>query len=430
MPTNHKETSALAPQLCAARRDALAKKMHTGVALIFAAPPPTHHAESFRQNPNLLYLTGCTETNSALVIVAKEGVVSEEILYCQARDPQIEKWHGKLLGPPQARKVFEIEQAQAWTSVAEIVAEHLTSHAQVFVELKCPSNAAATAVAMLRTSKFTPSITDVGALLGALRMVKDTAEIAAISEACAITTDGFELVCAELSSCRGEQDIAAILSHWYQSNDAAHAFLPIVANGRNACIAHYGANNHRLQSGKLVLIDTGCTKNYYTADLSRVIPVSKKFTPAQQELHAVVVAAQKVACKKVKPQALLADIQHAASMELARGLIALGICRGKPAKVINTAIFKELYFHSIGHMLGLDVHDPFIYAQDGNPPPLRTNMVLTIEPGLYLDERQEIPAELRNTGIRIEDTVVVTRRGFSNLTESPKTAREVTKLLQ
>lgn len=424
--------SALDPQRCHQRRCQVAVKMHNGVAVVFAANEPANHKTSYCQAPNLRYLTGCLEPNSALVLIVRQGKITEEIIYCRQRDRHTEIWNGKMLGPTRAKRMLGIDQAKAWTSQDEILASALVGQQDVFVDLGCSTTAVSKSLATLARTGVRQEVHlhDLRGLLGKLRMVKDHTELSSITSACTVTTAAFIQACAVLAAAKNERDIVASLSHSYISAGSSHAFLPIVACGANACVAHYVANRSRLQRGKLLLIDTGCELDGYTSDLTRVVPIAGTFNEAQRELHAVVVAAQGAAMKKVKPSASLLSAQTAASRELARGLIDLGICRGKPAKVVNSTLFAELYFHSIGHMLGLEVHDSFIHDNDDKQPPLRAGMVLTIEPGLYLDDRQAIPPELRNTGIRIEDTLAVTSKGFRNLTEAaPKTARQIESLL-
>lgn len=417
----------------AKRRQKLARKMGTGVAIVFAAQQPTHHTDAYHPNQNLVYLTGCPEPSCALVLVASKAKVTQEIFYCQKRNPNSERWTGPILGLAQARHGLGFAQVKPWQGTRNLLAETLGNHSDVFMEFPENRETSQACLALLvSTSQHKRArLHNLWPLLGELRMVKERWEINSIKAAARQTVLAFLELCRVLPQAGWERELSASLGNSYTSIGGTHAFQPIVACGKNACIAHYVANQSRLQKGKLLLVDTGCKLAGYTADLSRVVPINHSFTTAQCEMYEVVLAAQKQALGKIRPGNTLAEANKAASLELARGLVQMGICHGRPAKVITSQDFAQYYFHSIGHMLGMNVHDPFITNELGNAPPLRTNMVITVEPGLYLDNNRRIPAELRNTGIRVEDTIAVTATGHDNLTASAaKSIKDLEALLQ
>ena len=410
------------PQLAQVRRQRLARLMQDGVAVIFSSPTTNHPADQYRYNPNLYYLAGITEKDCALVFVAKHGRLIEEIVYCRLRDAVYERWHGPLLGPLRARRQLGIGESRAWQSQQQIIQEHTNARTRLFVEFNPAGMSLPTTTGHTNSNYRCSSMHNLQSLCSQLRAIKDAHELECIQASAALTCTAFSNLLNMMPQARSETQLAATLGHTYATCGGEHAFLPIVASGANACIAHYQQNNARLRRGRLLLVDTGSTLHRYAADMSRTIPINGKFTPAQKDLYNIVLAAQRQALTKIKPGGSLGDAQKLARKELARGLIYLGICRGKPNLVAQSAVLNKYFFHSIGHMIGLEVHDPATPLSYGHQ--LKKNMVLTVEPGLYLDNDPAVPKAIRNCGIRIEDTVAVTDRGHDIYTNiAPKTVR-------
>ena len=408
------------------RRERLARKLGDGTALVCAKPAPGDHAEIYRPDPDLLYLTGMAEPHSALSITVRDGKIEEETIFCRERDVDRERWDGEILGPTRARNWLGIGDAAKWEGIGAFAREQVPQEGDVFVKFE-KGNQLPNRCAQAMASSAGPSsraMRDLRGAMATLRMVKDGEEIASIKMSCSLAVKAMERVRTGMAAASSEAGLEAIISHEYASAGANHAFRPIVACGKNACVAHYVENSSRLAKGRLVLVDTGASLDGYASDITRVYPVTGDFSPAQKELYEVVLRAQKAAMSNVRPGGTMARAQRAACRALARGLADMGICRGPVARVLSSGDFADFYFHSIGHMLGLEVHDAYLRTgPDGKPTKLRSNMVVTIEPGLYLDDRKCVPKELRFTGIRIEDTVLVTRTGNEALTAgTPKAA--------
>ena len=401
------------------RRAALASKMVDGTAFIGAAPTSSNETSIQQPDKSLFYLTGMHETDSALVLVARNGKVAEEILYCRARELALERWVGTLLGPVRAKNQLGIATTKKWSGPESIVTEHLERRGKVFLRLE--PNATFMSCCLRHLANVPGihqvSMHDLGQPLAELRMVKENMEIDLISRACQVTTAAVNKAFHALPQSRTEAEIAAQLSCAYVAAGGRHAFPAIVACGRNALTAHYISNSGKLTNGKLLLVDTGCELENYTADITRIYPVNGKFSVAQLDMYQMVKEVQRTALAFVKPQSNMAKITLEANKVMAQGLKDLGIMKGSTSKIMNSMRFAHYCYHSIGHMLGLNVHDLFItYTARGQPRPLVKNMVLTIEPGLYLDNGKDIPKELRNTGMRIEDTVKVSATGNQVLT--------------
>jgi Xaa-Pro aminopeptidase len=205
------------------------------------------------------------------------------------------------------------------------------------------------------------------------------------------------------------------------------AFETIIGSGPNATVLHYVSNRRRIEPGDLVLLDAGCEVGYYASDITRTWPVSGRFTAPQRALYQVVLDAQLAAIEASKPGATVDGIHHLTIRKLVEGMVAIGLMSGEVDAIIKDESFKRYYMHRTSHWLGLDVHDVGAYYQDGQSRVLEPGMVLTIEPGLYVSERDEqAPAELRGIGVRIEDCLAITPSGHENLTAAlPKTVADV-----
>ena len=412
------------------RRARLAAKIVDGLAYVFNPPPEKDSSRRFKPDPDMFYLTGMTEPDCALVLKADSGKLSEEIVYCRDRDPEHERWNGEMLGPTRTRNLLSIGDARPWKGPAEVVRDVFSAGARshhVNLDSRSPAVKACLSLVACDKGQTRTAIHDLRWATTRLRMVKDRLEIERISSSCQVTVEALSELALSLPTAKSEAELAAKLDHAYAARGATHAFLPIVASGGNACVAHYIANSARLRKNKMVLVDTGAHLEGYASDVTRVYPVGGRFSPVQRELYGIVHDAQRAAISRIRPGGTMAQAQQSASRVLAKGLSSIGICKGTPGRIMSSRTFAELYFHSIGHMVGIEVHDPFLRTDSrGKPLRLAPGMVVTVEPGLYLDGRKQVPREIRNTGIRIEDTVLVTRTGRRILTEgAPKATREV-----
>jgi Xaa-Pro aminopeptidase len=210
----------------------------------------------------------------------------------------------------------------------------------------------------------------------------------------------------------------------------------IVGSGAHACVLHWIRNDGDVRPGDLVLIDAGVeVESFYTADITRTLPVSGKFTAAQRSLYMLVYEAQLAGFAAVKPGVKFSDINRTCQEVLARGLADLGVLTVSAEESMKpeVGLHRRWTLHGVSHHLGLDVHD-CAQARKENylDGELREGMVLTVEPGLYIQPDDELFApEYRGIGIRIEDDVVVTADGCRNLSESiPRHPDEIEKWMK
>jgi Xaa-Pro aminopeptidase len=230
-----------------------------------------------------------------------------------------------------------------------------------------------------------------------------------------------------------EYQIEAELIHEFiQDGLRAVAYSSIVAGGENACVLHYIENKDKLHKGDLLLIDAGVECDHYAADITRTFPISGKFSEPQRLLYQLVLDAQAAALEQIRP-GIAWNKAHEASVEvLTKGLVSLGLLKGRVKKLIKDEKYKQFYMHRIGHWLGMDVHDVGDYKIKDEWRLLEPGMVLTIEPGLYVPSSCEtVDKAFRGIGIRIEDDVLVTKDGHEILTHGvPKRIEDIEKLMQ
>jgi Xaa-Pro aminopeptidase len=256
-------------------------------------------------------------------------------------------------------------------------------------------------------------------------MVKDPSEIAHIRKAAEITEGALMHVLPLIEAGTKEREVAAFIEYFYRVHGAEPAFGTIVATGPSAATLHYHSLSRTLKTGELLLIDTGAEFGMYASDITRMIPVGGTTTSELQDLHDIVLRAQMMAIRKIKPGVMMNEVYNAAARELTYGLKYLGILKGSVSQLLKKGAFKAWFPHGIGHSLGIDVHD---VSPSGPAIPLEKGMVVTIEPGLYF---QKPTGPLPACGVRIEDDVLVTARGHEVLTRDalPKDLGQVSDLL-
>jgi Xaa-Pro aminopeptidase len=210
----------------------------------------------------------------------------------------------------------------------------------------------------------------------------------------------------------------------------------IVGSGSHACVLHWIRNDGDVCRGELVLVDAGVeVESFYTADITRTLPVDGKFSPAQRALYMLVYESQLAGFAAIKPGVLFSEINRACQEVLAKGLADMGVLTVSAEESMKpeVGLHRRWTLHGVSHHLGLDVHDCAQARREiYRDAPLREGMVLTVEPGLYIQPDDELFApEYRGIGIRIEDDVVVTADGCRNLSENiPRHPDEIEKWMQ
>ncbi|MDG4788510.1 aminopeptidase P family protein [Micromonospora sp. WMMD1102] len=274
---------------------------------------------------------------------------------------------------------------------------------------------------------------ELAALLSEQKLVKDEWEIAQLQEAVDATVRGFEDVARVLPADRAvsERLLEGIFGLRARHDGYDVGYNSIVGAGEHATILHWIHNTGITRPGELLLMDMGVEgRNLYTADVTRVLPVSGTFSPLQRQVYDIVYAAQQAGIDFVRPGVTFKDVHRTCMRVLAEGLAELGLLPVSVDEAMDetSTVYRRWTLHGFGHMLGLDVHDCANARKENyREGTLGEGYVLTVEPGLYFQPEDDlVPAELRGIGIRIEDDVLVTADGAVNLSAGlPRAADEV-----
>jgi len=437
----------------AGRRARVCAQMRPGaVAILPTAPEAPRNSDSdypYRHDSYFYYLTGFTEPDSVLVLVAAAGAEpAKSYLFCRSKNPEREIWDGFRYGPEAARDAFGFNDA---FPIEELDAQMTALLANAPAAYYALGHSAALDLQMktwlgnvrrqARSGVSAPSSAhDLLQMLDEMRLFKDDAEQELMLRAAAISGRAHERAMRASLPGMFEYEIEAELLHEFRRSGAQYpAYTPIVAAGANACVLHYNVNNARTRDGDLVLIDAGCELDSYASDITRTYPVSGRFSQPQRVLYELVLAAQSAALAAVVPGRRYSDIHDAATRVLAQGMLDLGLLDkasfGSADDAIAARAHLQFYMHGTGHWLGLDVHDVGAYrdvAAEGKPSrALQAGMALTVEPGIYVRPAAGVPEQYWNIGIRIEDDVVVTPDGCAILSgAAPKLAADIEKVMQ
>jgi Xaa-Pro aminopeptidase len=272
------------------------------------------------------------------------------------------------------------------------------------------------------------------------RLCKDEYEIREMQKAVDATALGFNDVIhaipAAVETPRGERVLDAAFYGRARIAGNELGYNTIVGAGSHACVLHWIRNDGDIHRGELVLVDAGVEmESFYTADITRTLPVNGIFSPSQRALYMLVYEAQLAGFAAIKPGALFSDINKACQAVLAQGLADMGVLTVSAEESLRpeVGLHRRWTLHGVSHHLGLDVHDCAQARKEMYlDAPLREGMVLTVEPGLYIQPDDELFApEYRGIGIRIEDDVVVTADGYLNLSENiPRHPDDIEKWMQ
>lgn len=424
-----------------ARRKQLQALMQQGIAIIPSAPEVVRNGDAhydYRHDSSLYYLTGFSEPEAVLVVIA--GEMPQSILFCRDKNPEREVWDGFRYGPEAAHAHFGLDAAFSIETLDDKLLELMSNQATLYYPLGADVQWDARVIklreglkAKARNGVRAPSeIRDVRELLNEMRLFKDGHEQTLMQRAATISCEAHRRAMRTTRPGQFEYEVEAELLHEFCRHGARHAaYTSIVAGGANACTLHYVGNDARLNDGDLLLIDAGCEFAGYAADITRTFPVSGKFSAPQRDVYELVLAAQSAAIDAAQPGRLWNAPHEAALRVLAQGFVDLKLCQGSVEGVLESESYKQFYMHRTGHWLGMDVHDVGEYKVGDQWRPLQAGMVLTVEPGCYIRPSDKVPRALWNIGIRIEDDVLVTAQGNEVLTHTaPKTVSEIEEVMR
>jgi len=431
-----------------------------GVLLLYAAEPRNYAGDvdwPYRQENNFYYLTGIAQAGNALVLVP--GAKTKAILFLAPSDPAQETWTGHILTAEEGRAISGITSVQDARNLNSFLANLLPGTEKALPSPAAPAGrgggagrpaaeplapdfiaqfegiASQAAKGEIQLNMLTRGVEfqreaaiaaksglhvkDASDIFTNLRRIKSAREIDLLQHAAAITEEGFEQAFAASKPGTTEREIQAQFEFTFLRRNGHWGYPCIVASGVNATTLHYQSNGDTMKAGDLLLLDDAAEFDGYSADVTRTIPVSGKFTPEQAEIYRLVHEAQQAAIGNVRQGHQVTggvdSVTGAANEVFRRGLLRLGLI----TDVKSDAQLRLWFNHGISHGIGLNVHD--VSGRE-----LQPGMAITVEPGLYfrptaLDELPKTPEneafikavrpafeKYKGIGVRIEDDVVVT----------------------
>ena len=263
------------------------------------------------------------------------------------------------------------------------------------------------------------NIDQLGTYMAELREIKTPEEVQLLKKAIQISAQGQREVMKAIKPNMTEREVQGIHQLVYKKYGAAHEGYPsIVGAGDNACVLHYITNDKTDLKDQLILMDLGAEYNGYTADVTRTIPVSGTFSPEQRALYQIVYDSQTAGIKAAQVGASFSAIAAACNKVVQEGLMELGI-------IAAPEEYRRYLPHGVAHHIGLDVHDPGLYQN------LQPQMIITVEPGIYIPKDSPCDPKWWNIGIRIEDDILITEKGPVNLSEdAPRAWDEIEALMK
>ncbi len=367
----------------------------------------------FKQASDIFWLTGVDQEEAVLLVFPDaHNPADREILFTLETNKELAIWEGAKLDKSQAKTQTGIGQIQ-WVTAFEKTLQRLMSEADALYLNDNPHTRASKEVqtrtdrenATLREKYPNYEIERSAPILFNLRAIKSQEEVEQMQRACDITKAGFERVLQFVKPGVTEYEIEAEFMHEFlRRGSRGFAYTPIIGSGFNACVLHYIENSDECKAGDVILMDVGAEYGNYTADMTRCVPVSGKFTDRQRNVYNAVLRVMRGAMTLLRPGVSL-QAYHAQVGELmTKELVDLGLITMEEVDNENPAwpAYKKYFMHGTSHFIGLDVHDVGHWHK-----PIEAGHVFTVEPGIYIREE--------NLGIRLENDILITEDGFIDL---------------
>jgi len=419
------------PSVYHARRVALAAKLHGGAAVLFAAQEPVLDFMPYRQDEDFYYLTGWTEPGAALLIASDDAQAAtprtySEILFLPTRNLRLEKYTGVKLdaATPGAAQTAGVDAVQPMAQLPAVLNRLIVEANRGLSANLWAQPGAPEAKALMQFNGATfgnsamPAAHDVTSLIAQLRVVKDAGEIELLKKASDASIAGQRAMMRAARPGVTERALAGkMTAAWMENGCERASYAPIVGSGINSTTLHYSENTRTLEDGDILLVDAACEYSMYASDITRTLPVNGKFTARQREIYNVVMGAQQAAINAfVAGKSKINDRDRKDPDSLDNAAYNYIDTHGKS---LDGKPLGQYWLHGLGHMVGINVHDPAEY-----PAVLKPGMVFTIEPGVYIPEEK--------LGVRLECVFLVGADGkLIDLTAAlPHTAEDVEAAMQ
>ncbi|MGI6709869.1 MAG: aminopeptidase P family protein [Bacilli bacterium] len=358
----------------------------------------------FEADKNFYYMTAIDQSNVAFVLIKKEKEIIEK-LFIERNDEIMVKWEGAKFTKEEASKISWINEVHYLEEFENFIEDYLkiSNIKTIYLDFKEKKKPGYTTMAydfqrefVLKHKDSDIQIKDCMPIFQHIRMVKASDEIEHIKESIEHTRLGIEFMMANCKKDMYEYQLASFFdfSIIYNGNKKV-AFPSVVAGGKNATVLHYSKKDAILNKKDLVLVDVGCQTNYYCSDITRTFPVSGRFTKRQRDIYEEVLLVNNMCIASAIKGTTLTELNNYATELLIRACYRLKL-------IAKDEEIRKYYWHNVSHFLGLDTHD--VGFKD---MPLQPGHVITIEPGLYIEEE--------NIGIRIEDNILITEAAPINL---------------
>jgi len=408
------------------------------VILLAAAPRVERNNDveyPYRQNSDLYYLTAWEQSQAILILRLNDEAPADIHFYVTPRNPKWEIWTGPGKGIDEAAEMLPDAEVHAIEDFWGELPRHLSGRSHLILSDGGDPQFRTRLDMELKHSRHAPDIVqEANTIIKQLRLIKSENELKDLQKAIDITTASLMDVFRSIPSLSNEYEVAAEIEYGFRRRGAERLGFPcIVGSGINGTYLHYEANNQELDHGGLILMDVGAEWGYYSADVTRTVPVDGTFNKAQRELYDIVLNAHLKAIEAVRPGAGFREPHKVAVREITMSLMDNGWLEGELDTLIAHKDYRRFFMHGTSHWLGLDVHDAGGYDDaSGVPHILKPGMVLTVEPGIYIaPDLEGVPRKYREIGIRIEDDVLVTEDGFEVLSRSaPVQADEIEALMK
>ncbi|MCH2208735.1 MAG: aminopeptidase P family protein [Lentisphaerales bacterium] len=374
----------------------------------------------FRQDSSFYYLTGFNEPDSILVLDPQGD--DKFLMFVPPKDSHMEMWEGFRYGPKGVVETFGADKAWDNSELGKALMNRLKYRSvQVIEKSHHPLQEELQEIIFKSGAQREKQYAY--REIHRMRKVKSAAEIELIRKACRISSAAHNLLIENVKDFTNEADLENEFVYFCAKQGSQdQAYYPIMASGENATCLHYQVNNQAIDKQGNILVDAGCSVDYYASDITRTFPASGSFTEEQRLIYKAVLKTQKLCLEAVRPGISFLEIDQIARKSITEGLINIGLIIVPLEEAMRKELCKEFYPHNIGHHLGLDVHDcdglDYEEQRGRNVKyKLEEGMVITIEPGIYIqNDNLTVHAKWRGIGVRIEDDILITEDGHENLT--------------
>ncbi len=383
----------------------------------------------FAQHRDIFYLSGVDQEESILLLFPDAPYDNlKEILFLKETNEHIAVWEGEKLTKDRAFEVSGVKTVIWLQDFPKTLKEVMTYAETMYINTN--EHYRATIETETREARFIKwwkenypahKVEKSNPILQRIRSIKESEELDLIQKACDITEKGYRRILNFVKPNVMEYEIEAEFSHEFLRNRSkGFAYTPIIASGNNANVLHYIENNQQCQAGDLILLDVGAEYANYSSDMTRMVPVSGRFSDRQKEVYNAVLRVKNEATKMLVPGTLWKQYHVEVGKVMTSELLGLGLIDKADVQNENPdcPAYKKYFMHGTSHHMGLDTHDYGLLHE-----PMKANMVFTVEPGIY------IPAE--GFGIRIEDDMVIQEKGeaFNLMRNIPIEVEEIESIM-